>query len=127
MSNLKKPYDGRVLPQVVFFSEPGGEWSPRPKRWRTALRMGWGWMSWGSVAAERTAARGWWRNWFWSRDGHVGDGLAVGVAQVGAIGEEGGQLALADLVGVVAQLLEQGARAPPGGGAWRSRPRSRAR
>ena len=31
------------LPQVVFFNELGGGWSPRPKRWRTAERMGWGW------------------------------------------------------------------------------------
>ena len=29
-------------PQVVSFKELGGEWSPRPKRWRTAERMGWG-------------------------------------------------------------------------------------
>ena len=32
-----------------------------------------------------------------------------GVGEVGAGGEQGGQLALADLVGVVAELLEQGA------------------
>ena len=41
--------------------------------------------------------------------GHVGDGFTVGGAQIGTIGEEGGQLALANLVGVVAQLLEEGA------------------
>ena len=40
---------------------------------------------------------------------HVGDGLAVGFAQVGTGGEEGGQLALAELIGVVAKLLQQGA------------------
>src|SRR5271157_2291360 len=40
---------------------------------------------------------------------HVGNGLAVGFAQVGVRGEEGGQLALAELIGVVAELLQQGA------------------
>ena len=40
---------------------------------------------------------------------HVGYGLAVGFAQVGVGGEEGGQLALAELIGVVAKLLQQGA------------------
>src|SRR5271166_4011509 len=40
---------------------------------------------------------------------HVGYGLAVGFAQVGMGGEEGGQLALAELIGVVAKLLQQGA------------------
>ena len=39
--------------------------------------------------------------------GHVSDGVAVGFVQLGATGEESRQLALADLVGVVAQLLEQ--------------------
>ena len=40
---------------------------------------------------------------------HVGNGLAVGFAQVGVGGEEGGQLTLAELIGVVAELLQQGA------------------
>src|SRR4051812_45749817 len=37
--------------------------------------------------------------------GHVGDRLAVGLGEARAGGEEGGQLALADLVGVAADLL----------------------
>ena len=41
--------------------------------------------------------------------GHVGNGLAVSRAEVGAIGKQGGELALANLVGMVAQLLEEGA------------------
>ena len=65
----------------IFLSEFGAR-SPRPKRWRTASRIGWGWPWCGSAAAERTAARGWCRNWFWSRSHHVRDRLAVGLAQV---------------------------------------------
>ena len=62
---------------------------------------------WLPVTAERTAALGWWRNWFCKRANVCAMASRSSSVSLGREANRAFRSRLANLIGVIAQLLEE--------------------